>query len=236
MENQTEEDRQRIYNGVILWGTIDTFIIIFTLSGNVLTLCAIALSRKLSSVISNHFIFSLALADILVALLMPYHYAFYVLDYLGANKSTCLLRFVLICLACSCSIYNLLAIAGDRYVAIVYPLHYGRYMTKRAAMGVILMGWVVSFTHATVPVYWNGWDERSRCELNEVLSKEYVNYVMTPMFGLIWLAMLLLYLRIWREASGHAKRMRNTTCYGSGAVPSDSKSVQVMGLSRKTVF
>lgn len=232
MENETAnfDDQKYTYNGVAIWGTIDAFIIIFTLSGNILTLCAIAISRKLSSMISNYFIFSLALSDILVALFMPYHYAFYVLDYLGTNKSTCMLRFILICLACSCSIYNLLAIAGDRYVAIVHPLHYGRYMTKKVALGVIFAGWVISFTHATIPLYWNEWKDRSKCELNQVLPKLYVNYVMTPMFGTIWIAMLLLYFRIWREASGHAKRMRNTTCYGSGAVPNDSKSVQVFSI------
>lgn len=229
MENQYQNATSSYpsYDGALIWGITDLFIVIFTLAGNILTVCAIRLSKKLSAVMSNHFIFSLALSDIMVALFMPYHYAFYVMDELGSNKKTCILRFTLICLACSCSIYNLLAIAFDRYVAIVHPLHYTRYMTNRTVYTIIFIGWVVSVSLATVPIYWNEWQGGYKCEMNMVLPKNYINFILTPMFALIWVVMLLVYFRIWREASGHAKRLRDCRNYGNGAVPNDSKSVQV---------
>lgn len=228
MEDNKTSSEWPIYNGVLVWGIVDLIIIVFTLCGNILTVCAIRLSKRLSSTVSNQFIFSLALSDIMVALFMPYHYAFYTDDRLGTNKNTCLLRFVLICLACSSSIYNLSAIAWDRYVAIVHPLHYARFMTKRTAFVTIFVGWIVSFTLATVPIYWNDWGETSYCEMGAVLPGHYVNFILTPMFVLIWGVMLFVYFRIWREASGHAKRLRSTSNYGNGAGPNDSKSVQVM--------
>ncbi|KAG8236826.1 hypothetical protein J437_LFUL017283 [Ladona fulva] len=98
---------------------------------------------------SSRFVLSLAISDLLVGLSMPFHMVFYIQgadgggsplmigkDYvtLGQIEWACLLRFVLIALACSASACNLLAIAVDRYLAIVYPLHYCRYMTKSAVV------------------------------------------------------------------------------------------------------
>lgn len=214
-------------DGVLLWGIIDFVIIIFTLAGNILTAVGIKTSRKLNAVLSNQFIFNLALSDIMVAVFIPYHYAFYIGNELGLQKTTCLLRFTLICLACSCSIYNLLAIAADRYIAIVHPLHYGRYVTKRVVYGIIAYGWIFCFGLATVPLYWNTWESADKCELDAVLPAYFINFVITPLFVLIWLAMLLVYFRIWREASGHAKRLKSTAKYCNGASLNDSKSVQV---------
>lgn len=214
-------------NGVILWGIIDLAIIIFTLAGNILTAVAIKTSRKLNAILSNQFIFNLAISDIMVAVFIPYHYAFSVGNTLGSHKATCLLRFILICLACSCSIFNLLSIATDRYIAIVHPLHYGRCVTKRAVYGLIAYGWIACFTLATVPLYWNTWDTADRCELDAVLPADYLNFVITPLFVFIWLGMLLVYCRIWREASGHAKRLKSTAKYCNGTGLNDSRSVQV---------
>lgn len=214
-------------NSVILWGVIDLVIIIFTLAGNILTAVAIKISRKLNGVLSNQFIFNLAISDIMVAIFIPYHYAFSIGETLGSQKTTCLLRFILICLACSCSIYNLLAIAADRYIAIVHPLHYGRYITKRVAYGVMCYGWIACITLATVPLYWNTWESADKCELDAVLPGHFLNFIITPLFVLVWLVMLLVYFRIWREASGHAKRLKSTAKYCNGAGFNDCKSVQV---------
>lgn len=214
-------------NSVIVWGIIDLVIIVFTLAGNILTAVAIKSSRKLSAMLSNQFIFNLALSDIMVAVFIPYHYAFYVGNTLGAQKITCLLRFALICLACSCSNYNLLSIAADRYIAIVHPLHYGRYVTKRTVYAVICFGWLFCFVVATIPLYWNTWESADKCELDAVLPQYFINFIITPLFVLIWLAMLLVYFRIWREAAGHAKRLKSTAKYCNGAGLNDSKSVQV---------
>lgn len=61
--------------------------------------------------------------------------------------------------------------------------------------------------------------------LVRIISRYYTGGVLTPMMGFTWITMFLLYWRIWKEASTHAKRLRDKNLYND--VPSDWKSVQV---------
>jgi hypothetical protein len=112
----------------LIWAIIDGLLLIAILCGNVLTILAVRYSRRLRSVISNLFVLSLAISDILVGLTLPYHLAFYLGSNLGSNKHLCLLRFFFVIMACCVSIWNLISIALDRYLAICYPLHYSRWV------------------------------------------------------------------------------------------------------------
>lgn len=115
-----------IQSDVVFWGVVDGILVVTILSGNTLTILALRFSRKLRSIISNMFVLSLAISDIVVGFTLPYHLAFYMGSGLGHTEIWCLLRFFLIILACCVSIWNLIAIAVDRYIAIMYPLHYTR--------------------------------------------------------------------------------------------------------------
>jgi muscarinic acetylcholine receptor len=61
---------------------------------------------------------------------MPYHMAFYISDTIGQSLALCLLRFVLIIMACCASVLHLIIIAVDRYLAIIYPLRHQVIVTK----------------------------------------------------------------------------------------------------------
>lgn len=122
----TMDSRNLIKEEVIVWAILDGILLVAILSGNILTILAVRYSRRLRGVISNQFVLSLAISDILVGLTLPYHLAFYLSTELGESKHFCLLRFFLVILACCVSIWNLIAIALDRYIAICYPLHYSR--------------------------------------------------------------------------------------------------------------
>ncbi|XP_031347147.1 histamine H2 receptor [Photinus pyralis] len=214
---------------LILAGVVDGLLMLFVLCGNVLTICAVKLSRKLSAVLSNQFILSLALSDIMVAISLPYHFVFFMEGGLHANSVFCVLRIVLTILGCASSIGNLIGIALDRYVAIVYPLHYGRFMTKKVAVAIIITGWAVSIVISLLPSFWNQWNETDRCvSINKVLPNEYINFVLIPMFLMVLIGMFVVYTRIWKEATGHARRLRNSTSYQYGKMWNDSKSVQVV--------
>jgi len=65
-----------------------------------------------------------------VGFTMPYHMAFYISSEIGQSLSLCLLRFVLIIMACSASVMHLIVIAVDRYLAIIYPLRHQVIVTK----------------------------------------------------------------------------------------------------------
>lgn len=120
-----DNDRtNEIADHMLLWATIDISLMICIFSGNTLTILAIGLSRRLRLITSNWFVLSLAMSDMLVGITLPYHMAFYLRTELGRFHLWCMLRFFLIIIACCVSIWNLIAIAVDRYVAIVYPLHY----------------------------------------------------------------------------------------------------------------
>lgn len=154
-----------------IWIFIDSFLFIVIVSGNVLTIVAIAWARKLRSIVSNYFIFNLAVSDLLVGVSLPYHLAFYVDRSLNRNKAVCISRFVIIDLACGGSIYNLIAIAIDRYIAIVYPLSYNAYATRKRVLIIIAIAWTCTMGVSSIPIYWNCFDTAETCEMDMILPK-----------------------------------------------------------------
>lgn len=216
-----------IRENIILWIIIDGFIFISIVCGNCLTIAAVQLSRRLRSVVSNLFILSLAISDLLVGLTIPYHLIFYVDESLSQSHFVCIMKFFFNIIACCVSIWNLIAIAIDRYIAIVYPLHYSRWITKRMAVIVIISGWISGIILGAIPLFWNNFKKTTECEFDKVLPKWYMVGIITPVFSLIWFCMLILYWRIWREAYKHAKQLRASICGIHEGGHSDWKSVQV---------
>ena len=96
------------------WSIVDGSLMLLIVSGNTLTILAVTMSRRLSSLVSNQFVLNLAISDLMVGLTLPYHLVFYLNDDFGTIKWSCLMRFILIILACLASIYNIIAIAVDR--------------------------------------------------------------------------------------------------------------------------
>lgn len=143
-----------IRENVVLWSIIDGLLFVTIVCGNCLTIAAVQLSRRLRSVVSNLFILSLAISDLLVGLTIPYHLAFYLDVTLGESHFVCIMKFFFNIVACCVSIWNLIAIAIDRYIAIVYPLHYSRWITKRMAIFVIMFGWISGTVMGAIPLFW----------------------------------------------------------------------------------
>ncbi|CAH0546907.1 unnamed protein product [Brassicogethes aeneus] len=230
MNNSTEINEtifleEDMYLGGKLWLALNLFLTASTLAGNILTMAAIIYTKKLSGLVANQFIFSLAVSDLLVGLSIPYHMAFYWVNSFGNSQVKCLLRFALISFAMASSILNLLCIATDRYLAIVYPFLYTRYMTRRTSLVMIVFVWSLSFSIILTIIFWNDWQEGVSCEIIKVLPEGFINFFVCPLFATVWVILLFLYSRICREATGHAKRIRSTN-----SVPNvrDSKSFQVM--------
>lgn len=223
----TRQRYEEIREHVVVWSIIDGFLFVSIVAGNCLTIAAVQLSRRLRSVVSNLFILSLAISDLLVGLTIPYHLAIYLDVTLGESHLVCIMKFFFNIVACCVSIWNLIAIAIDRYIAIVYPLHYSRWITKRTATIVITFGWVSGTVMGVIPLFWNNLDTSSECEFDEVLPPWYMAGIVTPVFSLIWFCMLTLYWRIWREAYKHAKQLRASISGPHENGHSDWKSVQV---------
>lgn len=125
-ENVIQTELQHINSGTIVWASVNGLLFILILGGNILTIIAVRTCRRLRAIISNLFILSLAISDLIVGISLPYHVTFYLGSNLGESHGLCLMRFFLIIFACCVSILTLIAIAVDRYIAIVYALHYRR--------------------------------------------------------------------------------------------------------------
>lgn len=110
----------------ILWAFINVVLFVCILGGNALTIIAVRTCRRLRCLISNLFILSLAASDFIVGLALPYHLSFYLGSNMGKVHGLCLTRFFLIIFACCVSILTLITISVDRYIAILYALHYRR--------------------------------------------------------------------------------------------------------------
>lgn len=207
----------------IIWIIVESVLLLCILCGNTLTICAVTLSRRLSKAPSSLFVLSLAVSDLLVGLFLPYHISFYLGSTLGRTKIGCLLKFTSMVFAFCNSMYSLICISLDRYIYILYPLHYNTRVTKRLAWTVIGMGWLYSTIIAVTPLYWNNWETASSCELHEVLPVLFTMLVLTPNFAMVWLAMFMVYWRIYREAALVRRRWGNHP-----GKPPDGRSIQVV--------
>uniref|UniRef100_A0A8D3AEB5 D(1B) dopamine receptor n=1 Tax=Scophthalmus maximus TaxID=52904 RepID=A0A8D3AEB5_SCOMX len=133
-------------------GCVLALLIVWTLFGNFAVCAAVYRYRHLRAKVTNIFIVSLALSDLLVAVLvMPWKAAAEVAGYwpFGGFCKTWLACDIMCSTA---SILNLCAISVDRYWAISSPFRYERSMNKKVACVMIGVTWTVSLVISFVPV------------------------------------------------------------------------------------
>ncbi|KAL7290218.1 hypothetical protein TKK_0015923 [Trichogramma kaykai] len=210
------------------WIAVDAVVITVIILGNVLTILAVRLSRRLRNPQSNRLILSLAVSDLLVGLAVIYHLLFFLDARLACYKYSCIPRFVFPAFCCCASFCNVTAIAFDRYLAIIHPLKYSEYARERLFTVAITIIWACSAFVSTIPIYWNIYDSSNVCELYTVFPRLYMIAILTPLFVTVWLSIFVLYLRIWREARIHARRWKLTGANDLDRDSSQKKSIQVV--------
>ncbi|XP_068188006.1 adenosine receptor A2b [Antennarius striatus] len=133
---------------------IEVVIAVLSICGNVLVCWAVAINTTLKNA-TNYFLVSLAVADILVGCLaIPFAIIISLgirLDFYGCLFLAC---FVLV--LTQSSIFSLLAIAIDRYLAVKIPLRYNQLMTGKTAREIIAILWILSFVIGLIPFF--GWN------------------------------------------------------------------------------
>ncbi|KAM9856639.1 D(1) dopamine receptor-like [Aulostomus maculatus] len=138
-----------------LTGCVLALLIIWTLLGNFMVCAAVCRFRHLRAKVTNIFIVSLALSDLLVAVLvMPWKAVAEVAGFWPFGG------FCEIWLACdimcsTASILNLCVISVDRYWAISSPFSYERSMNKKVASVMIGVTWTLSMVISFLPVQLN---------------------------------------------------------------------------------
>ncbi|XP_029625049.1 adenosine receptor A2b [Salmo trutta] len=204
-------------NASLVYIALELVIAFLAVTGNMLVCWAVCLNSTLQS-ITNYFVVSLAVADIAVGLLaIPF--AITISTGFCANFHGCLFIACFVLVLTQSSIFSLLAIAVDRYIAIKCPLRYNSLVTSGRAKGIIAVCWVLSVGIGLTPML--GWNRgvngtnssscpegMTECLFEGVVTLEYMVYF--NFFGCVLvplLAMLVIYARIFMAARHQLRLM-----------------------------
>ncbi|XP_061903901.1 D(1B) dopamine receptor-like [Entelurus aequoreus] len=194
-------------------GCLLFLLILWTLLGNILVCSAVLRTRHLRAKVTNIFIVSLALSDLLVAVLvMPWKAVAEVAGYWPFG-TFCSVWVAFDIMCSTASILNLCVISVDRYWAISSPFRYERKMTERVAFVMIAVTWTLSLLISFIPVQLN-WHRAASGTLNSSsescdssLSREYAISSSLVSFYIPVAIMIVTYTRIYRIAQIQIRRI-----------------------------
>lgn len=179
------------------------------LVGNLMVIFAMIFYRRRLNTPTNVYIVSLSFADLSVGLATLPMYAF---NYFSAATFTrykylCILKYSSILFSLSSSMYNLTAIAIDRYIAIIYPLKYPLWMTSSRARKIAIGIYVYNILVMCIPYFWHNDAVLSkRCDFYQGLP---LAYTVSFSFGSIFVLLtccLAMYIKVYRVALDNRKR------------------------------
>uniref|UniRef100_A0A096M7H5 5-hydroxytryptamine receptor 4 n=1 Tax=Poecilia formosa TaxID=48698 RepID=A0A096M7H5_POEFO len=201
----------------VMLGVILSLLILLTVGGNVLVCLAVCASRRLRC-LTNCFIVSLAVTDLLLGLLvLPFSALLQLSDEWPFGPVFCNFYISMDVMLCTASILTLLAISVDRYLAVTMPLRYTSLVLPWRVAVALVSVWTVSVAVSFLPIQmgWNTvngtvqnhgpWASERRCRFE--LNRPYVLTDSLLTFYLPLLAMCWTYLQILRIARAQAKRI-----------------------------
>ncbi|XP_036407546.1 alpha-2 adrenergic receptor-like [Megalops cyprinoides] len=209
-----------------------SFLIVFTIVGNVLVVIAVLTSRALKAP-QNLFLVSLASADILVAtLVMPFSLANELMGYWFFGKVWCGIYLALDVLFCTSSIVHLCAISLDRYWSVTQAVEYNLKRTPRRVKCIIVIVWSISAVISSPPlISIDGNNDNlvyPQCQLND--DTWYILSSSTASFFAPCIIMILVYIRIYQVAKTRTRHMSEKKQGADGSPQTEN------GLSKATSF
>ncbi|XP_051667927.1 D(1) dopamine receptor-like [Manacus candei] len=214
-----EESNSKLSSCVVTAALL-LLLILSTLLGNTLVCVAVAKFRHLRSKVTNSFVVSLAVSDLLVAVLvMPWRAATDLLGSWPFGGAFCDVWVAFDIMCSTASILNLCIISLERYWAICSPFRYERRMTRRVAFVMIGGAWLLSLLISFVPVQlqwhkdrgmlkqpgFNASGEEESCAPR--LSRPYAISSSLISFYIPVAIMLVTYTRIFRVARRQIRRI-----------------------------
>ncbi|XP_051558918.1 alpha-2C adrenergic receptor [Myxocyprinus asiaticus] len=187
-----------------------SFLILFTIVGNVLVVIAVLTSRALKPP-QNLFLVSLASADILVAtLIIPFSLANELMGYWFFGKVWCDIYLALDVLFCTSSIVHLCAISLDRYWSVTQAVEYNLKRTPNRVKGMIVVVWLIAAVISFPPLITmdrnnEGKESEPQCQLND--HTWYILYSSIGSFFAPCVIMILVYIRIYQVAKTRTRNM-----------------------------
>uniref|UniRef100_A0A8C6WTH9 G-protein coupled receptors family 1 profile domain-containing protein n=1 Tax=Neogobius melanostomus TaxID=47308 RepID=A0A8C6WTH9_9GOBI len=168
--------------------------------GNLLVIVAVLRNRKLRNA-GNVFVVSLAFADLVVAL-YPYPLVLYAIFHDGwsLGETQCKVSGFLMGLSVIGSIFNITAIAINRYCYICHTFTYDKLFSFRKTLLLVALVWLLTIV-AIVPNFFVGslqYDPRVySCTFAQTVSTSYTIAVVVVHFFVPITIVTFCYLRIW---------------------------------------
>ena len=194
-------------------------IMVVTFLGNFMVCLTVYLHQRLRTV-TNYFIVSLAVSDLLISVLsLPFR-----INQTLNNGVWCLgydacLTWITVDLICSCaSICNLAAISIDRYIAIVHPFRYQSVMTTTVGWVFIGIVWAYSGTWAALSsINWTAYGEQHFLTVYQCRKKDPIFYTVVTVcdFYLPLAIVLVMYGFVFRVAMNQARAVASLQPVGS---------------------
>ncbi|PRD21624.1 UNVERIFIED_CONTAM: 5-hydroxytryptamine receptor 2B [Trichonephila clavipes] len=187
-----------------------SFIILATIAGNVFVLIAILRERNLQT-LSNYLVFSLAIADLMVAcLVMPIGAQYEVMEEWILGSVMCEIWTSGDVLCCTASILHLVAIAVDRYCAVT-NINYVQYRSTRRVGLMIATVWCVSFIVSFAPIL--GWKDQEfllRVQKDKkCLVSQDIGYQIFATCATFYVPLIIILILYWRIYQVVRKRIRH---------------------------
>ncbi|XP_074514700.1 dopamine receptor D4b [Sebastes fasciatus] len=180
----------------LLFGVL---LIVIITGGNVLV-CVSVYAEKALKTTTNYFIVSLAVADLLLAVLvLPlFVYAEFQGGVWSLNMLICDGLMTMDVMLCTASIFNLCAISVDRFIAVSIPLNYNRRHVDQRQLFLLSATWLLALAVASPVMFGiNNVPNRDsgECKLED---NNYVVYSSVCSFFIPCPIMVLLYFGVFR--------------------------------------
>lgn len=192
-------DESAVFSTVMLLS-----IMAFGIFGNSMVIASFIKFRRLRTV-TNYFLISLAVADLMLASLsIPFWLTIRLDKITKAKLSTTVLylSWQFIDILCStASIMNLCVIAIDRHLAILSPLHYSAKMTPKRAISSIAAGWIYAVVCAGLSLV------STKKEYQPLAGRVYSGFISLAAFLFPLFIILYYYGKIFTVALKQARRL-----------------------------
>ena len=202
------------------------FVMVISIGGNLLVICATIASRQLRKY-ANLLIFNLSISDLLITcvnlpLRISQYMGYDVLDgIIGCQMSVALTIFLF-----TAANFNLFILTLDRFFGVLYPLRYKLKLTNYRFFATITCGWFGALVVGAFPFF--GWGRKTIrdsttqkrqivCTFASVLKPGYVIFIEIGTLILPWTVMITLYSFILRIGFVSARSFIRSTIHRTEA-------------------
>jgi hypothetical protein len=204
---------------MIIKGLVMGSIIVVAVLGNALVIISVVRHRKLR-VITNYYVVSLAMADMLVALCaMTFNASVEITGRWMFGYFMCDVWNSLDVYFSTASILHLCCISVDRYYAIVRPLEYPITMTGQTVGFMLANVWVLPALISFTPIFLGWYTTKEHLAYRTinpevcifVVNKYYVVLSSCISFWIPGVVMIVMYYRIYKEAVRQRRALSRTS-------------------------